>query len=133
MANIGEIKETTFSSISCNTKQSLSNNEHFQINMSVQPNVEISDPTIFNNKQIEKYFLKINLNSSLSKLSIPDPKLVILDMKKDGDGYVATSQKYYKFVGIGNTKSDAANSFRRLFEHPKYGEQLSNSHIEYIW
>lgn len=62
----------------------------------------------------------------------PNLITVIINVKKDGDGYVATSQKYYKYVGIGDTKQDAIDSFERGFEDDKYGEKLIKSQFCYI-
>ncbi len=58
-------------------------------------------------------------------------KSVFIEVEKDGEGFCAFSEKYYRFLGYGKTRDDAVYSFVKGFTDKKCGEHLTNYYFQY--
>jgi len=115
--------ELVFCLSNCNT-QPLSKFELFQVNMSIQfkENMTLSSPDFNSSDEIKEMYSK----SGIKFTTINEHIFVIVDCEKDGNGFMAYSEKYFNYFGVGKTKEDAFKAFVKIFSDKKDGENLSH-------
>ena len=109
----------------------LSDPEGLSTNNFANTNMQISTDTI---PYTQEPFIQTLLTKEMkpshfeksNKNKILVPTNVIIDCKGDKTGFIAQSEKYFNYFGMGKNKEESIEAFIEMFTDKKDGENLSN-------